>query len=66
MLDVVVYFEVAPWLEAHQSHAHSVKFLDLQHFVRRDLNFLIANWVVSADLLLVEHCASVSTDEPLS
>ena len=51
MLHVVIKLEVASRLEAHQSHAYSIKLLDSAHLLISQIDFLFTDMVACADLV---------------
>ena len=62
----MIVLKVALWLETHKSHSNLVKLFDGSDFLLSQLNFLIADWVISTDLLAVKRLLSFITDEALS
>ena len=66
VLHIVIVLKVALWLETHKSHSNLVKLFDGSDFLLSQLNFLIADWVISTDLLAVKRLLSFITDEALS
>ena len=66
MLHIVIEFQVAAWLEAHQCHADFVKLFDLAHLLLRDLHLLFTDRVECAHFLSVKRLTGLFADEPLS
>ena len=65
MLHVVVALEVASWLETHQGHANSIKFLYRAHLLLRKLDFFAADGIISPDFLSVKRLPCLIANEPL-
>lgn len=65
MFHIVIALEVALWFETHQSHAYSIKLLDLTDLFHSQLDFLASNRIVCTDFLSVESFTGLIANESL-
>ena len=66
MLNIVVGLQIALWLESHQRHTDTIKFLDLFDLLLRELDFLSTNWIERADLRSVKSFTGLIADVAIS